>query len=85
LPLHFSEAERRALSTRLLVQPPASMREVERHQELARQRGRIEGIPIDVLETLDAIRMLAEQGNQVAKELYMVEREKLGIDLPRTF
>lgn len=85
MPIHFSEAERRALSTRLIVQPPASAREVERHQELARQRRRIEGLPIDVLETLDAIRVLADSGNKVAQELYMVEREKLGIDLPKTF
>lgn len=85
MPLHLTEAERRALSNRLIVQPPASASVVETHQEVARQLKRIEGLPIDVLETLEAIRILAEQGNEVAKVLYDVEREKLGIDRPRHF
>lgn len=85
MPLHFTEEERRALSRRLLVQPPPSEDAVRAHQEIQRQLGRIEGLPIDVLETLEAIRLLAEQGNKVAEELYMSERERLGIDLPRTF
>lgn len=85
MPFHFTPEQQRALSTRLIVQPPPTMSAIEAHQDLARQRKTIEGLPIDVLETLEAIRLLAEQGNQVAKELYEVEREKLGIDKPRHF
>lgn len=85
MPMTFSEEERKALSTRLLVQPPPSLDAVRQHQLMADQIKRIEGLPIDVLETLEAIRMLAESGNRVAKELYEVERERLGIDVPRHF
>lgn len=41
-----------------------------------------EGIPMDVLITLEAIRQLADQGNLAAKWLYDRERRRLGIDRP---
>lgn len=85
MPFHFTPAQRAALSTRLIVQPPTTQAQVERHADIARQRRRIEGLPIDVLEALEALRLLAEQGNKVAEMLYMDEREKLGIDRPRHF
>lgn len=85
MPMTFSEAERKALSKRLLVQPPPSLDAVRQHRLIHDQLKRIEGLPIDVLETLEAIRLLAEQGNEVAKDLYDTEREKLGIDRPRHF
>jgi hypothetical protein len=43
---------------------------------------RAEGIPYDVLMTLEALRQLAEQGNRAAKWLYEQERTRLGIDRP---
>ncbi len=46
------------------------------------QGRRVEGIPLDVLMTLEAVRQLAEQGNLAAKWLYEQERERLGIDRP---
>lgn len=85
MPLHFTEAERQALSKRLLVQPPANRAQVEAHQAAQSRLKTIEGLPIDVLETLEAIRILAEQGNLVAQALYETERIKLGIDRPRRF
>ena len=85
MPLHFTPEQRRALSNRLIVQPPPSLDAVAQHRLIADQRRRIEGLPIDVLETLEAIRLLAEQGNRVAKELYEEERERLGIDRPAFF
>lgn len=42
----------------------------------------IQGIPIDVLMTLESLRQLADQGNRAAKWIYEEERRKLGIDLP---
>jgi hypothetical protein len=42
----------------------------------------IEGVPVDVLITLESLRQLAEQGNLAAKWLYEEERVKLGIDRP---
>jgi hypothetical protein len=85
VPFHFTEEQRQALSSRLIVQPPPSAAAVERHADIARQRKRIEGLPIDVLEALEALRLLAEQGNLVARELYSIERERLGIDRPLHF
>jgi hypothetical protein len=78
MPLEFTEEQRRALSSRLMLQPPGT--------EMARlERSRIEGIPADVLATLEAIKLLADQGNRVAQDLYMAERRRLGIDIPSRF
>jgi hypothetical protein len=69
------------LRTRLQVQPPGP----DTNNGIAEmmERGkRLQGIPGDVLFTLEAIRLLAEQGNAVAAELYQSERIKLGIDRP---
>jgi hypothetical protein len=84
-PLRFTEAQRQALSTRLMVQKPPDAVAQETFAELMRMRQTIENIPVDVLFTLEAIRTLAEQGNEVAKRLYWKERERLGIDVPRRF
>lgn len=85
MPFHFTPEQRAALSTRFIVQPPPSMDAVAAHAYLAKQRRTIEGIPIDVLECLEAIRLLAEQGNIAAEHLYLAECEKLGIERPRYF
>jgi hypothetical protein len=44
--------------------------------------GQAEGIPFDVLMTLEALRQLADQGNLAAKMIYDSERIRLGIDRP---
>lgn len=41
--------------------------------------GPIQGVPLDVLITLEAVRQLAEQGNKAAAWLYDTERKKLGL------
>lgn len=69
-----AEARRRQLAQR----PPADQRE---RLDLTRK---IEGIPLDVLFLLDALTLLAEQGNDIAKSIVYRERRRLGIDL-RTY
>lgn len=41
--------------------------------------GPIQGVPLDVLITLEAVRQLADQGNKAAKWLYETEKRKLGL------
>jgi hypothetical protein len=85
MPFHFTPEQREALSKRLLVQPPPSMEAVAAHAYIAKQLRTIENIPIDVLECLEALRLLADDGNIAAQEIYMAEREKFGIAAPRHF
>lgn len=76
MPLNFTEQQRRMLSTRLMVQAPKGIPVAE----LAHQRRSIEGLPTDVLMTLEALLVLAEQGNEIAQNLLTTERKRLGID-----
>jgi len=71
-PRFLADARRRQI-----LQAPAgtSMR------ELVTLGNRIENIPLDVLFALDALTLLAEQGNAIAKALVFRERRRLGIDL----
>jgi hypothetical protein len=70
----------RVVQGRGMVQAPT---ETERRMVAAvAGAAKVEGIPMDVLMTLEAIRQLAEQGNRVAARLYEEERRKLGIDRP---
>ncbi|HEY6056453.1 MAG TPA: hypothetical protein VIV06_00395 [Candidatus Limnocylindrales bacterium] len=81
MPLRLSEPARRVLLSRgiLTVQAPT-----EEQQALVRQLRlrdkRAEDIPFDVLFALESLRQLAEQGNEVAADLYESERIRLGID-----
>lgn len=70
----------RVVRGRGMVQAPTE--EQARVIRAAMAAGKAEGIPFDVLMTLEAIRQLAEQGNLAAKVLYEEERKKLGIDKP---
>jgi hypothetical protein len=74
-PLVLTEPQRRAMATRVMVQGPTTS-----IPELARSRRRIEGLPVDVLFALEALALLAEQGNDIAKKILADERVKLGID-----
>lgn len=58
---------------RLKLQPPASLSEVGAWDR------RISGLPGDVLLTLEAIRLLGEQGNRTAMRLWEREVKRLGL------
>jgi hypothetical protein len=78
-PLVLSERFLADARRRQILQAPGgtSMR------ELVKMTSRIEGIPLDVLFALDALTLLAEQGNEIAKTIVFRERRRLGIDLPK--
>jgi hypothetical protein len=84
MPFTLSEGQRKAmqrrmaLQGRLILQPPAN-------GQMLPDMKRIQGLPLDVLVTLESLRQLAEAGNIVAGDLYASERRRLGIDVPRHF
>ena len=79
---HFNLRQRaRIVQGREMLQPPTpDDAGVVRAASLSTKT--VEGIPVDVLMTLESLRQLAEQGNLAAKWLYEEERVKLGIDRP---
>ncbi len=76
MPFELTEEQRKALSTRLMVQPPGT----PQHWD---ERKRLNGLPFDVLLCLESLHLLAEQGNKVAEALYERERERFGLARPR--
>lgn len=82
---HLTPAQRaQIVQGRNLIQPPGpddakAIAANMRAMSATGSRATIEGIPMDVLMTLEALRQLAEQGNLAAKWLYEEERVKFGI------
>lgn len=78
----LKEQHRRQLSTRLLLQLPGDATP----EEIARVRREMDrvvmGLPGDVFMALDALRLLAEQGSEIAKLLFDAESERLGLTRP---
>ena len=85
---HLNVRQRaRIVQNRAMVQKPteadsAIVAANARAMTATGSKSTIEGIPLDVLMTLESLRQLAEQGNRAAKWMYEEERRKLGIDLP---
>jgi hypothetical protein len=78
-PLTLSEQQRRVMERRgiMLVQPrPLGVPPIPLGVRLP------SGVPYDVALTLEALRMLAEQGNRVAAFVYEQECRSLGITPP---
>jgi hypothetical protein len=74
MPLRLTRRDAKRLTlNRQLVQPPSPGSALP-------SLGQSEGIPGDVLLTLEALRQLADQGNLIARAIYERERERLGID-----
>lgn len=82
MPLELKEHQRRAFSTRLMLQlpPTASPREIARVR--ADMDRVIHGLPGDVFMALDALRLLADQGNTIAADLFDSESKRLGLTRP---
>lgn len=80
MPLELTKRDAKRLTlNRRMLQPPGPSDVAPPFAAMS-----MEGIPGDVLFTLEALRQLAEQGNQVAQMLYDRERDRLGIDRPTT-
>lgn len=79
MPLDFNEGQRRVLSNKLMLQAPKDLAP----SQLARIRRDLDhvvnGLPGDVFMSLDALRLLAEQGNDVAARLFFHECQRLGL------
>lgn len=84
MPLELPEHARRAFSTRLMVQAPEGLT-TKQLANVRRDLDRtVEGMPGDVFMALDALRYLADAGNEVAKALFDSECAKLGLTRPFT-
>jgi len=80
--LQLTEQQRRQLSTRLMLQMPKDLtpRQIA---NIARDLDRrIKGLPPGAFMALDALRLLADGGNEVAAYLFEIESEKLGLTRP---
>lgn len=85
MPLELPEHVRRAFSDRLMLQVPIAPSERERARVRRDMDAAVMGLPGDVFMALDALRLLADQGNEVAKILFDSECEKLGLTRPKFF
>jgi len=65
--------QRERLIQRIVLQPPTSPDQV---REFQRAKTRI---PNDVLLTLESMRMLADQGNRLARRIFVFECRRLGL------
>jgi len=84
MPFELTEAQARALSTRLMPVTPATLG-ISEKQRRAIQReldGRIKGLPPGAFMALDSLRLLADQGNVTAAYLFDLESAKLGLTRP---
>lgn len=80
--LHLPEHVRQAFSSRMMLQAPANL--TERQIAAIRQDldSRVAGLPPGAFMALDALRLLADAGNEVAKTLFDAESERLGLTRP---
>lgn len=86
MPFELTEAQARAFSTRLMLQRPELFGISEREQKriAAELDRRVKGLPPGAFMALDALRLLADQGNVTAAFLFDHESEKLGLTRPMT-
>ena len=84
MPLELTPLQAAQLSTRLMLQAP---RDLTPSQIAAVRRDLdrvVRGLPADVFMALDAMRLLAEQGNAVAADIFDYESRRLGLTRPLT-
>lgn len=86
MPFELTEAQARAFSTRLMLQRPEFIGVSERQRKAIAKEldARVKGLPPGAFMALDALRLLADQGNETAKWLFDHESEQLGLTRPLT-
>lgn len=76
------EHARKAFSSRMMLQAPSGLTP----DQIARVRrdldSVVKGIPQDVFMVLDSLRLLADQGNLLARDLFDHESARLGLTRP---
>lgn len=78
----LKEEHRQMLSNKLMLQAPQGMTPdqiIRTRRDLDRV---VDGLPGDVFMALDALRLLADQGSEIAKLLFDSESERLGLTRP---
>lgn len=83
--LTLTPHQRMHLANRVMLQGPKNLSEAQLAEWRRDLEKKFDGIPGDVLFTLDAIRLLAEQGNTYAVWLFDYESERLGFTRKSTF
>lgn len=85
LGLQLTPHQRVHLQSRLMLRGPAhaTPAEIAAHQRTV--AGFLNGLPGDVLFALDALRLLADQGNEVAAYMLDRETERLGLTRPKHY
>jgi hypothetical protein len=79
MPMDFTERQRIQLSNEIMVQAPKNLSPSQLAVVRRDMDRRVKGLPGDVFMALDALRMHADQGNRVAREVFENECEKLGL------
>jgi hypothetical protein len=82
--LVLTERQRRQLSTRLMLQLPVDLTPRQIKTIAADLDRRVRGLPPGAFMALDALRLLADDGNEVAAYLFDLESRKLGLTRPLT-
>lgn len=79
MPLEFTDQQRKQLATRLMLQHPRDLSPAQVAAVRKDLDSRIKGLEPGTFMALDALRLLAEQGNTVAADLFMDESDRLGL------
>jgi len=80
--LVLTAQQARMLSTRLMLQAPTNLSPRQIAAVAADLDSRIKGLPPGAFMALDALRLLADAGNEVAAWLFDHESAKLGLTRP---
>lgn len=80
--LKLSDEHRRLLASRLMVQAPTGLTPKQIRNVARDLDRRIRGLPPGAFMCLDALRLLAEQGNAFAADVLDIESRNLGLTKP---
>lgn len=76
------EHARKAFSSRLMLQAPAGLTPAQVESIRRDLDTRVDGLEQGAFMALDALRLLADQGNEVAKDLFDAASADLGLTRP---
>ena len=80
--LRLNLQQRRMLATRIMLQAPKGLTPKQIANVARDLDSRIQGLPPGAFMALDALRLLAEQGNGFAEDLLEIESRDLGLTRP---
>jgi hypothetical protein len=80
--LVLTEAQRQAFSSRLMLQAPRGLTPKQIKNVAEDLDRRVRGLPPGAFMALDALRLLADGGNDFAAYMLELETERLGLTVP---